>query len=88
MSTTDNRPARPVTDNWDWQLFAACRGLDVEIFYHPAGERRRDKVARISQAKQILNRCLLPDRRKRTNGSGSTGSSTRPSGRRVTTAPS
>ena len=36
MTTIAHRPARPVTDNWDWQLFAACRGLDVEIFYHPA----------------------------------------------------
>jgi WhiB family redox-sensing transcriptional regulator len=57
MSTTDHRPAPPVTDIWDWQLFAACRGLDVEIFYHPAGERRRDKKARIDQAKQICQHC-------------------------------
>ena len=31
MSTIDHQPARPVTDSWDWQLFAACRGLDVKI---------------------------------------------------------
>ena len=30
MSTIEHRPARPVTDNWDWQMFAACRGLDVD----------------------------------------------------------
>lgn len=57
MTTIAHRPARPVTDNWDWQLFVACRGLDVDIFYHPYGERRRDKVARISQAKQICRYC-------------------------------
>jgi WhiB family redox-sensing transcriptional regulator len=57
MSTIEHRPARPVTENWDWQLFAACRGQDVEIFYHPAGERRRDKKARIDQAKQICRDC-------------------------------
>jgi WhiB family transcriptional regulator, redox-sensing transcriptional regulator len=57
MTTIDHQSARPVTDNWDWQLFAACRGLDVDIFYHPYGERRRDKEARISQAKQICQAC-------------------------------
>jgi len=24
------RPARAVTDDWDWQILAACRGMDVE----------------------------------------------------------
>jgi hypothetical protein len=27
----------PLTDNWDWQLAATCRGLDVDAFYHPRG---------------------------------------------------
>ena len=46
MSTIDHQPARPVTDDWDWQLSAACRGMDVDTFYHPAGERlaREDRA--------------------------------------------
>lgn len=52
-------PALPVatTDDCDWQLLAACRGLDVELFYHPSGERRHEKARRISEAKQICQRC-------------------------------
>ena len=57
MTTIDHRPAQPVSENWDWQLLAACRGQDVEIFFHPAGERRRYKTARINQAKQICQQC-------------------------------
>ena len=57
MTTIEHQPAQPVSQEWDWQLFAACRGLDVEIFYHPYGERRHDKAARISQAKQICRHC-------------------------------
>jgi WhiB family redox-sensing transcriptional regulator len=57
VTTIDHRPAQPVSENWDWQLLAACRGQDVEIFYHSAGERRRYKAARINQAKQICQQC-------------------------------
>jgi WhiB family redox-sensing transcriptional regulator len=57
MTTIEHQPAQPVSQEWDWQLFAACRGLDVEIFYHPAGERRRYKAARINQAKEICQHC-------------------------------
>ena len=31
--------------------------MDVETFYHPAGERWHEKTARITQAKQICQRC-------------------------------
>ena len=57
MSTINHQPARPVADDWDWQLSAACRGMDVDAFYHPAGERLDEKTARINQAKQICRRC-------------------------------
>ena len=57
MTTIDHQPARPVAEYWDWQLSAACRGMDVETFYHPAGERWHEKNARITQAKQICQRC-------------------------------
>ena len=57
MSTINHQPARPVADDWDWQLSAVCRGMDVDAFYHPAGERLDEKTARINQAKQICRRC-------------------------------
>ena len=43
----------PLTANWDWQLAGACRGMDVDAFYHPAGERLDEKTARINRAKRI-----------------------------------
>ena len=52
MTTIDHQPAQPVAGDWDWQLSAACRGMDVETFYHPAGERWHQKNERITQAKQ------------------------------------
>ncbi|WP_420120076.1 WhiB family transcriptional regulator [Nakamurella sp.] len=57
MTTIEYRPPRPVAPAWDWQLLAACRGQDVELFYHPAGERRRLKARRIDRAKQICRSC-------------------------------
>ena len=58
MSTIAQQPALPVTDDaWHWRRFAACGGLDVEIFYHPDGERGHQKNARITRAKQICRRC-------------------------------
>ena len=57
MTTLDHQPAQPVADDWDWQLSAACRGMDVETFYHPAGERWHQKNERITQAKRICRRC-------------------------------
>jgi WhiB family redox-sensing transcriptional regulator len=57
MTTIEHQPAQPVSEIWNWQLLGACRGLDVEIFYHPAGERRREKKSRINQAKQVCQQC-------------------------------
>ena len=57
MTTTDHQPTQPVTEYWDWQLSAACRGMNVETFYHPAGERWHQKNERITQAKRICQRC-------------------------------
>jgi WhiB family redox-sensing transcriptional regulator len=59
MTTIDRQTIQPLTDDWDWQLSAACRGMDVEIFYHPAGERLSEKTARINWAKQICCRCAV-----------------------------
>lgn len=27
----------PNADLWDWQLLAACRGVDSSLFFHPEG---------------------------------------------------
>ena len=47
----------PLAENWHWQLDAACRGMDVEIFYHPTAERRSTKQHRIDQAKKVCGGC-------------------------------
>lgn len=47
----------PVVDEWNWQLAGACRGMDVEAFFLPAGERRRSKQRRIEAAKLTCQDC-------------------------------
>src|SRR6476469_645790 len=47
----------PLTDNWDWQLAASCRGLAVAAFYHPPRERNHQREQRIAQAKAIGAQC-------------------------------
>ena len=53
----NRRLPQPVSEEWDWQLFAACRGMDVEMFFHPLEEGRRDRTRRIEQAKVICHSC-------------------------------
>jgi WhiB family redox-sensing transcriptional regulator len=53
----DRRLPPPVSEEWDWQLFAACRGMDVEMFFHPLAEGRKDRTRRIAQAKVICHTC-------------------------------
>lgn len=50
-------PLLPFADEWNWQLASKCRGMDVEIFFHPASERRRQKQRRIDRAKAICQDC-------------------------------
>ncbi len=55
-----NRPAQlpvPVAEEWNWQLAATCRGMEVELFFHPARERKGQKQRRIEQAKAICHGC-------------------------------
>jgi WhiB family redox-sensing transcriptional regulator len=47
----------PVTDVWDWQLDAACRGVDSMMFFHPERERGPAKDERDSRAKAICAGC-------------------------------
>lgn len=48
---------RPVTEVYDWQQQAACRGLDSSVFFHPSGERGPSRADRAQRAKEICARC-------------------------------
>lgn len=55
---TDRRLRQPIAEEWDWQVIAACRGMDVEIFFHPYDEERRTaRERRIERAKAICQEC-------------------------------
>ncbi len=47
----------PNADFWDWQLAAACRGEDSDLFFHPEGERGVARSAREAAAKAVCRRC-------------------------------
>jgi WhiB family redox-sensing transcriptional regulator len=47
----------PNADLWDWQLVAACRGVDSSLFFHPEGERGAARTAREAAAKEVCGRC-------------------------------
>jgi WhiB family redox-sensing transcriptional regulator len=47
----------PVTNSWDWQQRASCRGLDASMFFHPENERGRSRRQREEQAKSICRHC-------------------------------
>ncbi len=46
-----------VSDSWDWQVRAACRGMDAATFFHPENERGRSRRRREEQAKRICSDC-------------------------------
>ena len=48
-----------IADNWDWQLKAACRGMDVDLFYEAASVRGPAKRARVAHAKAICATCSV-----------------------------
>lgn len=47
----------PNADFWDWQIKAACRGLDSSMFFHPEGERGSAKAVRERAAKALCATC-------------------------------
>jgi len=51
------RLPEPKVDYWDWQLEAACRGMDSSVFFHPAAERDNARRQRIADAKKICGQC-------------------------------
>ena len=55
----------PNADVWDWQLHAACRGMDSAFFFHPEGERGPARAHRERRAKAVCRACpvLEPCRR-------------------------
>ena len=56
MKPADTVPP-PLSVNWEWQLKAACRGMDVDFFYHPPLERSRRRLERIRRAKAVCAGC-------------------------------
>jgi WhiB family redox-sensing transcriptional regulator len=61
----------PVIERWDWQLLAACRGMDSSLFFAPDGERARARNRRNAKAKSICAGCpVLTDCRNYAIASG------------------
>jgi len=56
-SGTVRRLPVPREGDWDWQMRAACRGIDTANFYHPENERGPSRVNREQRAKQICAHC-------------------------------
>jgi len=56
VADTTRLPA-PLVEHWQWQLQAACQGMDSSLFFHPANERNADREKRISAAKKICRHC-------------------------------
>jgi WhiB family redox-sensing transcriptional regulator len=46
---------------WDWQLDAACAGLDTALFYQADNERGSSVRIREAKAKAICARCPVID---------------------------
>ncbi|MFJ1709522.1 WhiB family transcriptional regulator [Kitasatospora sp. NPDC088346] len=44
-------------ESWSWQVRAACRGLDGNLFFHPSGERGEAHQEREAAAKQVCAGC-------------------------------
>jgi WhiB family redox-sensing transcriptional regulator len=55
--TYTQRLPTPVAEAWDWQRLGACRGMDVQAFFHPTGERGAAARERERHAKQICSGC-------------------------------
>jgi WhiB family transcriptional regulator, redox-sensing transcriptional regulator len=47
----------PTTEGWEWQLRAACRGMDSALFFPADKEKVRARATRIARAKTICAHC-------------------------------
>ena len=65
MVTDLRRLPDPRSDVWEWQLHAACRGMDSAFFFHPEGERGPARASRERRAKAVCRGCpVLADCRR------------------------
>lgn len=55
--TDIRRLPSPHTAVWDWQLRAACRQMDSEVFFHPDRERGPARAEREARAKAVCRSC-------------------------------
>ena len=51
----------PITDRWDWQLRAACRGMDSSLFFRPEKETGSRRAGREARAMQVCRGCPVLD---------------------------
>jgi WhiB family redox-sensing transcriptional regulator len=56
MSDVGRLPA-PSLEQWEWQLSAACRGIDSDVFFHLSGVRGAARSRREKAAKEICATC-------------------------------
>ena len=56
-----SRLPKPLVAQWEWQIQAACRGMDTATFFHPPNERDAAREGRIAQAKAICSGCPAID---------------------------
>jgi WhiB family transcriptional regulator, redox-sensing transcriptional regulator len=56
MTEVRRLPA-PRLGDWDWQVRAACRGIDTANFYHPENERGPSRTKRELRAKAVCSGC-------------------------------
>ena len=55
---TDIRPLPgPVTATNSWQMNAACRGIESDVFFSPGEEPARDRYRRVRAAKAFCTAC-------------------------------
>ena len=52
-------PAGAQDAHWDWQLGAECRGRQVDLFFHPTGEREPGRSDREQAAKAVCRSCRV-----------------------------
>lgn len=57
MASVVGRLPNPVAAEWDWQLRAACRGVNTTVFFSPEAERGIRRLARERVAKAVCGTC-------------------------------
>lgn len=48
---------QPISESWDWQIRARCRGVDPAVFFHPDNERGDARRHRVGTAIRICRVC-------------------------------